>query len=122
MGYDRGQWIIDSKNKKPLWITAIAEDVGLLMGWGIKRHSPVWLSCTMSTDKPRVLQEHEVEQLITAEYDTEGYTAFKTVMQNPDDYLFKNATQYGIEDPLLVSATLLKVYPRIREYDQTSQQ
>ena len=108
MTFQKGTWIMDQHNKKPIWITALGLDDRLLMGWGVHNHNAVWCVCSTKRDMPRTLTETEIESFITSELDVDGYTSVKVIFQNPDDYLFKNITKYGIEDTTLVTYEIAK--------------
>ena len=98
MEFDRGHWIIDQKNRKPVWVTAIELDGTLLMGWGLRRHTPYWCVASTLRDSPRVMSDGEVADYIDQEYSVDGMTYFKTIMSNPDDYMFKSISRYGTDD------------------------
>lgn len=99
MEFERGQWIVDKKNKKPIWVTAVALEGTFVMGWGLRRHTPHWCTASAGRDEPRVLSDGEVAAYIDEEYSVEGMTVFKTIMTNPDDYMFKSVSRYGTDDP-----------------------
>ncbi|MBS1624999.1 MAG: hypothetical protein JSS76_15630 [Bacteroidetes bacterium] len=98
MEFERGQWIIDQKNKKPIWVTAVGLEGTFVMGWGLRRHTPYWCTASAPRDAPRVMSDGEVAAYIESECDVEGMTYFKTIMKNPDDYMFKSISRYGTDD------------------------
>lgn len=89
---------MDQKNKKPVWVTAVGLDGTLLMGWGLRRHTPYWCTASALRDAPRVMSDGEVAAFIDAECSVDGMTYFKTIMNNPDDYMFKSISRYGTDD------------------------
>lgn len=98
MEFERGQWIIDQKNKKPVWVTVVELEGTFVMGWGLRRHTPHWCTASALRDAPRVMTDGEVADYIDQECSVDGMTYFKTIMTNPDDYMFKSISRYGTDD------------------------
>lgn len=102
MEINRGDWIIDKRNNRPIWVTAIGLDGTFFMGWAVKNHNPYWCSSSAVRDEPRQMSDGEIEEYLQSEIDTEGFTSFKTIMQSPDDYMYKHITKYGIENEVTI--------------------